>query len=494
MSEFAEISANTPTREKVLVVGAGLAGLCAAAALRALRVPFDLVDPRQDVGGIWDPSLEGPVWPGLRTVSSREMTQLEDLLMPASFPAYPDAAQMSKYLRAYAARYDLAEHFRPGIAVRSARPFDDEGLWQVELSDGSIGTYRALVAAHGTSSREHRPAWARTAHDGPVEVRHSRTWHGAAGLEGRTVLVVGSGQSAADIAVDAAGRALEVRWSVRTGHWIVPRHIGSVPGDVAASREPALLGRVNRRIAEAVVSRTVGNPASVGLPRPRTPLLEDRLIVSDDVLPRIREGRITPVPDVRSLDAQGRVHLEDGTTWNPDLIVLATGYEDGADYLADDLLPRTPQGAPDLFLGAFPRVRDDLVVLGQFRTVGGVLPLLAQQADIAAYFLRAVLEDRPEAEAFRRMRAGADAGVPMEHAPRPSAAAEQGRVAGRLLESVSRLQDATRRTASPEQVRESRQLPFMDREDLAARLRFVRSLFEEPGRADPAGGPAARRI
>lgn len=477
-----------PTSEKVLVVGAGPAGLAAAASLRALDVPFDLVDRAADVGGIWDLEAETPAWPGMRAISSTEMTQFEDLLMPASFPAFPDAEQMAKYLRAYAARYHLTDHFLPGVAVRSARPFDAEGVWQVELSDGRITTYRALVAAHGISAREHRPDWAqREGLPASLRIIHSRTWPGAeaveGGLQGRKVLVVGSGQSAADIAVDAASRALEVRWSVRTGHWVVPRHIGSVPGDVAASREPAVLGALNEKVAEAVIARTVGTPQKHGLPAPRTPLLEDRVIVSDDLLPRIDEGRITPVADVRSLDAEGRAHLVDGATWAPDLIILATGYEDGADYLDPELVPRTPQGAPDLFLGAFPRTRDDLVLLGQFRTAGGILPLLAQQADIAAYFLRAVREQRPEAEAFRRLRTGADAAVPTRLPARGASdrATEGGipaALGGALSRRVERLQAMARRSAGTQPASEPGQLPFVDRADLLGRLRTVRALFE----------------
>ena len=131
-----------PTREKVLIIGAGPAGLAAAAALKALEVPFDLVDRAAHVGGIWDPEREdSPVWPTMEMISSREHTQYEDLLQPVSYPEFLSPGQMAKYLRAYAARHDLTEHFRPRTAVRSARPFE-EGVWQVELSTGEIGIYR----------------------------------------------------------------------------------------------------------------------------------------------------------------------------------------------------------------------------------------------------------------------------------------------------------------------------------------------------------------
>src|SRR5699024_3768763 len=184
----------------------------------------------------------------------------------------------------------------------------------------------------------------------------------------------------------------------------------------AASRATSVLGGLNARIAETVIRRTVGHPADAGLPAPAAPLLEDAVIVSDDVLDRVREGRITPAGDITGVDAAGTVtHLGTGShaghlSFAPDLIVLATGYESRAAHFPEDLIPRTASGAPDLFLGAFARGRDDLVVLGQQQVSGGILPILVEQADIAAYMLAAVRDgSSPALERFRRIRAGSEA-------------------------------------------------------------------------------------
>lgn len=481
---MSELHDPIPTREKVLVIGAGPAGLAAAAALQALQVPFDLVDSAPHVGGIWDPEREdSPVWPTLEMVSSREFTQYEDLLQPVSFPEYLSPAQMAKYLRAYAARHELTEHFRPRTAVRTARPFGD-GVWEVELSTGEIGVYRAVVSAHGISQRPHRPDWAADVPDS-VRVIHSSEWTGADGLEGKRVLVVGSGQSAADISVDASRRALEVRWSMRTGHWVVPRRIAGIPGDVAASREPSLLGGLNAKVAETVIRRTVGHPSEVGLPAPARPLLEDAVIVSDDVLDRVREGRVTPAGAITGVNPDGTItHLGTGTHaghlgYAPDLIVLATGYESGADHLPADVVPRTASGELDLFLGAFARGRDDLVMLGQQRVDGGALPVLVEQADIAAYLLAATRDgaSSPAVERFRSLRAGSEEAVPAASAPRSSG------VRGRVEDLLGSQKVTARGTAGagtalaagPEAGENL--IPHADRDTLLARLRSVRALF-----------------
>lgn len=473
---MSELHDPVPTREKVLVIGAGPAGLAAAAALKALKVPFDLVDRAAHVGGIWDEGREdSPTWRAMDMVSSRRFTQYEDMIQPVSFPDYLRPEQMAKYLRAYAARYDLTDHFRPRVDVRSARPFS-EGVWQVEFSTGEVQIYAAVISAHGISERPHRPAWAADV-DPAIRVIHSKEWTGSDGLEGKHVLVVGSGQSAADIAVDAARRALEVRWSMRTGHWIVPRRIGGMPGDVAASREPAILGKLNSTIAETVIGRVAGDPSAVGLPKPAHSPLEDAVIVSDEVLDRVREGRITPVGPVTGVRGDGTLVYADDSDYRPDLIVLATGYETGADHLPEDVVPRTAHGELDLFLGAFPRGRDDLVVLGQHRVAGGVLPILVEQADIAAFLMKASRESSPALTQFHRARAGSDSAVPVNP---PGQGGLLGRIGERLgTAPLNRraAEAAPPATGHPADSAEGRLVPFTDRDQLLGRLRTVRSLF-----------------
>ena len=465
-----ELHDPVPTREKVLIIGAGPAGLAAAAALKALEVPFDLVDRAAHVGGIWDEEREDtPVWPAMEMVSSTAFTQYEDMLQPVSFPDFLSPGQMGKYLRAYAARHDLTAHFRPRTEVRHARPFGG-GIWEVEMSTGEIGVYAAVISAHGISERPHRPAWADDVPES-VTVLHAKDWTGPDGLEGKRVLVVGAGQSGADIAVDAARRALEVRWAMRSGHWVVPRRIGSVPGDVAASREPAVLGPLNERIAETVISRAAGGPVSAGLPRPQRGLLEDQVIVSDDLLDRVREGRVTPTGAVTGVRGDGSLVYaeEEGAGYAPDVIVLATGYETGASHLPETVVPRTSTGELDLFLGAFPRGRDDLIVLGQHRVVGGVLPVLVEQADIAAYLLRSVRDGSPSAERFRRLRAAGDAAT----IPSPTS---RGGLLGRLTSGLG-TSAAPRRSVSAIRPGDGPVVPFADRDELLQRLRSVRGLF-----------------
>ena len=176
--------------------------------------------------------------------------------------------------------------------------------------------------------------------------------------------------------------------------------------------------------------------------------------------------------------ADGTVVYADESDYRPDLIVLATGYETGANHLPEDVIPRTAHGELDLFLGAFPRGRDDLVVLGQNRVSGGVLPILVEQADIAAYLMKAVRDSSPALTQFHRARAGSDSAVPVT-------TREQGGLLGRIGEKLGTAplnrraaESAPPATRNPADSAEGRLVPFVDRDRLLGRLRTVRSLFD----------------
>ena len=167
----------------------------------------------------------------------------------------------------------------------------------------------------------------------------------------------------------------------------------------------------------------------------------------------------------------GRPVLVDLGAVAPDLIILATGYESGTGPVPEGVVPRTADGDLDLFLGAFPRGRDDLVLLGQQRVTGGGLPVLVEQADLAAYLMRSRLRGGAAIESFRRLRAGSDSAV-------PTAPSTESGLRGRIGAPPRR--GARRGGSAPQPARAStgeRLVPFTDRDQLLARLRTVRSLF-----------------
>ncbi|CAM4071583.1 NAD(P)-binding domain-containing protein [Helcobacillus massiliensis] len=381
--------------KKTLVIGAGPAGLAAASYLKRAGLPFDLVDGRPQVGGVWcTEAPDAPAWPGMRMHSSKSMTEFDGLRMPVSFPTFPTAEQYGMYLRAFVAHADLSEEFEPNTQVRSARSLK-EGLWEVEFSTGEVRPYSAVIVATGASTRRILPTQLRwDVEDAGVRWIHSDDYAGSEQTPEGRVLVVGSTQSAADVAVDLAGdpdRRITMLWEER--RWVVPRSIGPVPADAIASAKPGFLGRLNEKIAAKAVSALQGDQEAAGLPLPSTPLLESEPVVSDELLPLVRDHRIALALDGRHLPLESF-----------DLVVFATGHEAGVDVI-------DPALTADMYLDTFPRDRGDLAVLGQVSATTGTIPLLQSQAEIAALQLRAQAIDPAAAEEFARVRTSSRAGL-----------------------------------------------------------------------------------
>lgn len=459
---------------KVLIIGAGPAGLSAAASFKALGVDFDLVDAQDHVGGVWNVANDDAAsWPSKRLTSSKQNTQFEDLRMPVGFSSFPSTDEYATYLRAYASHHDLTENFHPRTSVRRLRDFG-EGQWEAEFSNGQVRPYSAVVAAHGIANRPFLPPQFVEAKERGAKAIHVKNFAGADATTEQSVLVIGSGQSAADVATELADGKRRVGLHLTEGHWVVPRTIAGMPADSLALSEPGILGRsVNDSIAESVVTKMMGRPEEVGLPAPDVALLDDEPIVSDTLVSLVKDHSIEVMRDGRHLPFDSF-----------DLVVFATGYEPGADYL-------DPTYAEGLFLGAFPRERNDFAVLGQVRVSGGVMPVLTEQADIAVYAINAYLNgDTADLEAFTRLKSRAEREVPKS--PRATIATGSG-VRGKVKGLVSQVRTVTHRPRTDAEAQSSLQdadldalpedkalkLPLTDRGDLLARLHTARRIFEK---------------
>jgi cation diffusion facilitator CzcD-associated flavoprotein CzcO len=215
------------------LIGAGPAGLAMGRRLLEEGVPFDWFEAGADVGGIWHADRPGsPAYETLVAVTSRHTLGYPDFPMPADYPDYPAWWQVRDYLRRYAEFYGLYDRITFGTAVTWAKP---EGLgWQVTLTSGEFRFYDGVIAAPGTSWQAAFPSVP------GVERFRGQLWHSArytspAELAGRRILVMGIGNSAADIACDAARAGATVFLSVRRGREILPRHVDGVPTDALLS-------------------------------------------------------------------------------------------------------------------------------------------------------------------------------------------------------------------------------------------------------------------
>ncbi len=387
---------SAPPEPRAAIIGGGPAGLTMGRALQLLGIPFTIFERNADFGGLWnaeDP--ESPVYDSAHLISSRAMTGFADWPMPADWPDYPSARLVLRYVRDYARRHGLHAHARFGQAVTRAEPLEGGG-WRVTLADGSSESFRWVVAANGSNRTPFLPGW-------PGEfagrLRHGSAFRNADDLRGKRVLVVGLGNSGADIACDAAHVAARVAVSIRRGYHVIPKHILGKPADVFADSGPGFLPLgVRQRLFQLLLRVLVGDLGRFGMPKPDHRLLETHPLLSDQLIHHLTHGDIELVGDIAGFDGPA-VRFADGHSEEFDEVIACTGFTWTIPYIDPALLP-WERGRLHPPLAIFPEV-EGLFLLSFVESNGSSFSLFNAMAPVIG---RAMLLDRDDPAGFRRMR------------------------------------------------------------------------------------------
>ncbi|MDH5233733.1 MAG: NAD(P)-binding domain-containing protein [Gemmatimonadota bacterium] len=382
------------------VIGAGPMGLATARALQRAGLDFTLLESHTDVGGLWDiANPRSTVYESAHLISSKRMTQFAEFPMAERVAAFPRHHEMRDYFRAYADQFGLRPRIEFGTRV--VRVVRDGDGWRVTSErDGAtqVRRFAGVLIASGTLHTPNRPALPGTF---AGRVMHSADYKSPGVFDGQRVLVIGCGNSGADIAVDAVHHAASVDLSVRRGYWFVPKYIAGRPADTLGGR--SRLPRRLKQFAEGALLRLlIGRPSDYGLPDPDHRLYESHVVVNSLVLHHLGHGDIRARGDVRAVDGH-RVTYVDGASGEYDLILQATGYQ--LDYPFIDRAelnwgPGAP--APTLYLNAFHPRSDSLFMMGMIEAAGLGWEGRAEQARLVAAYLKGMAAGTPAA---RRLRA-----------------------------------------------------------------------------------------
>lgn len=292
----------TDSRTQVVVIGGGQAGLAAGYHLRRLGLDFVILDAQAAAGGAWQHA-----WDSLRLFSPAAYSSLPGRLMPAQTgQTYPDAQHVVAYLTDYEKRYELPVE-RP---VRVLGVHRDDGLLRVETDSGTWQA-RAVISTTGTWWRPFLPSV-----PGQVAFKgrrlHTVEYRGPTDFTGRRVIVVGGGNSGAQLAADLAYDT-DLTWvTQRPPRFLADDIDGRVLFDVATARRRALdAGRTD-----------LGGVASLG----------DIVAV-----PPVREARdrgLLRASPMFSRLVPGGVEWADGTRAEADAIIWCTGFRPALSHLA----------------------------------------------------------------------------------------------------------------------------------------------------------------
>ena len=326
----------------MVVIGSGPAGLAAAATLQRDGVPCTVLERASTVGAAWLGRYDS-----LRLHTIRWLSGLPGEPIPRRYGRWVARDDLVEYLHDYARRNQI--HPELGVEVTRVDRDPDGVGWRLETSAGPREAAVVIVAT-GYSRTPYLPDW--PGRDTfPGTLIHSADYREPSSYAGQRVLVVGAGNSAAEIAVDLLGVTSRVELSVRTPPNIVRRDTLGVPSQllgIALKRAPE---RLMNPLSALLRRISVPDLAAQGLPAPPgdgfTQFLRTRTvpILDHGFVRAVRSGAITVVSAVDSF-AGAEVGLADGTTRRPDAAICATGYRPGLGPMVGHLGVLDDRGAP----------------------------------------------------------------------------------------------------------------------------------------------------
>ena len=308
---------------EVLVIGAGPAGLAVAACLRQQGVGHDIVSRDDSVAASWRRHYER-----LHLHTIKRHSALPGMPWPASAPRYPSRQQVVDYLERYAAAHQIKP--RLGVEVRRVRRLQQR--FEVDTSAGALQP-RCVVVATGYNGVPKWPSFpGMDSYTGLA--LHSRDYRHAAPFKGRRTLVVGCGNSGAEIALDLAEQGVDVALVVRGPVHVVPRDLLGRPSQATSVMLAPLPARWRDAIVGPILRLAVGDLSAYGIQRPA--LGPNQMIEQQGRIPMldigtvamVKAGRIKVRPAVQQV-LPGSVRFADGREEPYEGIVLATGYDTG---------------------------------------------------------------------------------------------------------------------------------------------------------------------
>ena len=383
------------TLPRVCVIGAGSSGIAGAKALLEHGVPFDVYEKSDRVGGNWVFGNRNGMSSAYRTLhinTSRERMEYSDFPMPKDFPDFPHHSHIARYFDDYVEHFGLREHIRFETGVEHAGRGED-GVWEVRVEGGDVHEYDAVMVANG---HHWDPRWPEPRFPGSFSGRemHAHDYKGPEDFEGRRVVILGMGNSAMDLAVDASYVASETYLAARRGAHVVPKYLAGKPIDqpwrhgrlASLVAHPRVPWPVRQRLLEKTLAEHVGRMEDYGLPAPDHRIGEAHPTVSGRILDRLAHGAIAPKPNLAELRGD-RVAFADGSEVEADVVVYCTGYKVTFPFFDEDFVSAPDNDLP-LFRRVFHPEIPDVFFLALLQPLGATMPLAEAQGRWIADYLR----------------------------------------------------------------------------------------------------------
>ncbi|XP_038165001.1 flavin-containing monooxygenase 5-like [Cyprinodon tularosa] len=391
--------------QRVAVIGAGPSGLTSIKACLDEGMEPTCFESSDDMGGLWkfkevsEPN-RASIYRSLTINISKEMMCYSDFPIPADYPNYMHHSKILKYFRMYADHFKLLQYIRFQTSVKKVtlRPdFPRTGQWEVvtenkeRLEERHV--FDAVICCSGHYTYPNLPL-----KDFPgIETfegkyLHSWDYKGPEDMYGKTVVVIGIGNSGGDIAVESSRVAEQVYLSTRRGAWVI-RQVSDngLPVDM----------KYNTRFVHILFQLLPINffnwfgenklnamyDHTMYAIKPRHRLFSKIPVINDDLPLKILSGSVVIKPNVKEICGSTVIFQDGSTVEKVDTLVFATGYNYDFPYFPKNLLYKSGHRV-GLYKHVFPPNLEHptLAVVGFIHALGAIMP----QAEIQARWVARV--------------------------------------------------------------------------------------------------------
>ena len=215
-------TASLPSGFKVVIIGAGIAGMAAALECSAAGIDYEIIDRNDEVGGTWYTT----VYPGIGVDTPSAYYSLSRDINGDWSSYYPQGAEYQTYLESVADKNNLRDHTRFCTEVEALWWDEDRLQWQIHAVDANgtrdLSYANVVIPAAGYLNRPRRPDFPGQDTFAGVSI-HSAEWDRALDLRGKKVAIIGAGCTAVQIVDACVGDVEHLTVFQRQPHWVAPR-------------------------------------------------------------------------------------------------------------------------------------------------------------------------------------------------------------------------------------------------------------------------------
>ena len=334
-----------------LIVGAGPAGLAVAARMRRKQIPFKIIEQHNTVAHTWKNHYDR-----LHLHTVKQLSALPHLPFPDDYPIYVPREKVVNYLENYATHFNIQPIYNTSLKKLEQH----KEYWLAHTNEPTPYQAKSVILTTGINRIPNVPSW-EGQHLFKGNISHSRTYKNPGPYKNTKVLVVGMGNTGAEVALDLAEHQVDTTIAIRSAVSILPRDIFGNPVQLTAKKLAKIPFGLGDWLGSQIRKIVIGDLSKFGVPlskvHPAVQLRETGKtpVVDIGTAKAIKAGNIKVKGDIRALYNEGAI-FKDGSQQAFDHIILATGYKANLQEFAPNIapfldqyhLPKSPIGAAPL--------------------------------------------------------------------------------------------------------------------------------------------------